>query len=333
MKRNWILGVLVLFLACSSLWAEDYVDCIGNNSETFSLDNLLGIVAANNSPVYENITHDFFENPKFTLQKGTEVSILGISKDSWEGYTGKYYHRYWVKDKTTGRSGWISGSNMIIASYTSEMVPFYAGNGYFLIVKSGSKYKALVTGSGGGYSGYYNGGARYLELGESSSSPFELERKTSEGLIHKYYWDEERCTFVGVYINPAKDKNDSRYIEQIDVYGENSYIFKKEKRIRNEAYYAIEKAIETNDIELLKKVLATNYKNDVEDKSNSLMYKALVLNDNVEFYNLMKENGFSDCIWFYGEDDMWPESIWPKYQSKKAGKQLNEEESKAVIKG
>ena len=46
----------------------------------------------------------------------------------------------------------------------------------------------------------------------------------------------------------------------------------------------------------------------------------------------MKENGFSDCIWFYGEDDMWPESIWPKYQSKKAGKQLNEEESKAVIK-
>lgn len=329
--RKLISGIFILLLSCSLLWAQDYVDTVGNNKEVFSVESLLGIVTENDSPVYAEITHDFFDEPEFSLEKGTEVKILGISNDSWECISGKYYHRYWIEDKTNGRSGWISGSNMIIASYTSYMVPFYSGNGYFLIQKTAGLYQVLVTGSSGGYSGYYNGGKRYIDGGKGLS-PFEIECKTPGGLIHKYYWDEQQKSFIGVYINPEKDKNDYGYIEQTDMYYENTSVLKVDKEKRNEAYYAIEKAIETDDIELLKKALATGYKNGTEQKQTSLIYKAL-MSDKVDFYNLMKENGFSDTVWYYGEDDMWPVPIWPMYESKKAGKQLNEEESKALIKG
>ncbi len=292
---------------------KDYVEEIRFESSSKYIginNNFWGVVANTTAPVYENIQHKFGDEPAFTMKKGDAVKLHAVSKDGYQYGSGDFFHR-WKIETDDGKTGWISGHDLIPVGMRNDVPPIYAN--YFVVVGSypgylmdAGKFTLCVTGSSYGSMGFYNGDIRY-DTGMTGDTPFYMEGFVVSRTDRKraYRWNEEGGCFVSEYYEKAKDSDQWKLVETNESStSENETILRIKGYYYSEEYYAAKNAIEDNDMDLLSKVIASGYKADTMEEDQSLLLCA-IRNNNQTALDMMLENGFSRYVYVPGEEDVY----------------------------
>ncbi len=309
MKKR-ILFTFMAVLNLSFLFGQerdmDYY--LFRGEETFSvLHGMFGVIAHDDTPVYQDMTHEFDEQPLFYLPKGELVNFTRVSKDSYQYKSGETFHRWRIETKDDFREGWVSGHDVILISSSKSFVPLYkTGRTYFYINGyinyDGKNFTAgdfteMVTGSSGGYPGYYNGDVLYLEQ-NTGDSPFYLEWDNPhyENMKHILEWDEE----AGCYVSKTIERS---HTTDEGMCSENEYILAARNVYKSEEYYALIEAIETGDTKLLERIIASGYKAEAMPPEESPL--VLALKKNTKALTMMLESGFDSHVLVYGPEDIY----------------------------
>ena len=306
MKKAFLFSIIfALVIPFVSAQEKDMDYYLYRGKETFSIvHGMFGVIARDRVPVYENMTHEFDEEPIFYLDKNDVVNFLRVSKDSWQYRSGDYFHRWKIETKDDFREGWISGHDVILISNSHNFVPLYRESTGYFYINGGAYYDGtfqppftvMVTGFQKGGKGYWNGDIEYLEM-EKGDTPFYLEYPAPDyrNKIIVLSWDEEDGNFVSRVINTSVDPSDYRYVQEENACRENDAILKTRESFMSEEYYALIEAIETNDMELLKKVIATGYRTEPMYPDKSPLVQA-AKNKNDAALKLMLENDFPNAV-------------------------------------
>lgn len=313
--KNKLFFVFFTIFNLSMLFAQeqdmDYY--LYRNKETFSiLHSMFGVIARDKVPVYKNWTHEFEEEPLFYLDKETIVKFKRVSKDSFQYKSGTVFHRWLIETMDDYREGWISGHDVILISSSKSFVPLYKYGTTYFYVNGGLNYDGkqftttgftkLVTGSSVGSPNFYNGDVLFLEQ-DKGDSPFYLEWDNPhyENMKHISKWDEEAGCYVHQTIKYSN--NNENIIEEYTSY-ENDSILKSRNVYKSEEYYELIHAIETDNISLLKKIIASGYRAEVMPPSESPLLYALDKNK-INALSIMIEGGFDSHVEVEGEDDIY----------------------------
>ena len=272
-------------------------------------DNFWGVVANSTAPVYTNLHHRFGDEPEFTLKKGDAVRLHALSKDGFQYGSGDFFHR-WKIETDDGKTGWISGHDLIPVGMRKDVPPLYSE--YFVVVGSypgylmgSATFTLCVTGSSYGSMGYYNGDIRY-DTGMTGDTPYYMEGYVLNSTNRKraYRWDEEKGCFVAEYSEKTGDSGEWKILSTSGgTTRENETILRVKGYYYSEEYYAVNEAIENNDMNLLSKVIASGYKAGTMHEDQSPLTCALSYNNQAAL-DMMLQNGFSRYVYVSGEDDM-----------------------------
>ena len=306
MRKAFFISVILAMCVPVMFAQEKDMDYyLYRGKETFSIvHGMFGVIAHDDVPVYKDMTHEFGEEPIFFMKKNDVVNFLRVSKDSWQYKAGDNFHRWKIETLGDWREGWISGHDVILISNRQNFVPLYRQENSYFYINGGAEFDGtfqppftrLVTGTAKGGKGYWNGGVEYMELG-SGDTPFytEYDNPHYEDKINVLKWDEEAGNFVSQVINTSRDPSDWRYVEESSLCSENDAILTTRESFKSEEYYALIRAIETKDMGLLEKVIATGYRAEVMDEDESPLVRAVKCK-NKDDLNRMLSSGFTDAV-------------------------------------
>ena len=285
--------------------ARDYVTKVPfeKSSSTRDIYRFWGLIAHDKTPVYKNLTHEFGEEPDFYLNKDTMVRFTALSKDSFQYKGGDEFHRWKIRTDDE-KTGWVSGHDMIVIGDSSEVPPIYEK--YLAVFgRPASGYTAGVTGDRLGSTGFYNGGVRYLTY-ITGDNPYYLIGDVKHQPERKavYRWDVEAGHYVSEFLDTTKPEDDYRYVTDSSNCLENTSVLKVRKAYKSEEYYAVVKAIDENDMKLLKRVLDSGYKQDTVFPNESLIVYA-AKKKNTAAIKMMTDSGFSRYVYVAGAEDVY----------------------------